>query len=67
MVCGLEQLNLKPGFSGGRFFVSSEMTGHSARQQGSRERQEGLHGVGSAFPADSSGPGIGGAEVSAVE
>lgn len=29
MVCGLEQLNLKPGFAGGLILVSSKAAGYS--------------------------------------
>lgn len=44
MVCGLEQLNLQP-ISGGWFLASSEMAGHSARQQGSQRGSQGSVGL----------------------
>lgn len=45
VVCGLEQLNLRPGFSGGWFLVSSEMAGHSTRQHGSQRGGQGSVGL----------------------
>lgn len=54
MVCGLEQLNLKPGFSGGLILVSSKAAGYSAE----------LCGVGSAFTVDISVSGTAGAQMS---
>lgn len=56
MVCGLEQLNLKPGFSGGPIVVSSKASVYSAE----------LCGLGSAFTVDISVSGAAGAQISST-
>ena len=39
VVCGLEQLNLRPSFS--HFLLSSKLAGHSIRRQGSQRAGQG--------------------------